>query len=432
MTGETVNTAEPGGTPGPAPGAPAEGSAGGGPHPALPPLVDLAALGEEFTRDPYRVYAGLRARGPVHRVRMPEGAEAWLVVGYAEARAALADPRLSKDWENASPSLGLRSVASGAHMLNSDPPRHSRLRRLVAGEFTPRRVEALRPRVEEMAGGLVDAMLAAPDGRADLVSALSFPLPMAVICELLGVPDLDREAFRELSDAMVTSTDRARRAAATEAASQVIAGLVESRRRDPGEDLVSALVRATGEDGSRLTDHELMGTVWLLLVAGFETTVNLISNAVLALLTHPGALAEVRADPSLADRAVEETLRWDGPVATPTYRFTTEPVAVGATVIPGGGALVLPCLADADRDPARFPGGEDFDLHRPPGGHLAFGHGIHHCLGAPLARLEGRTALRVLLDRCPDLALDAHPAALSHRGGMMMRGPRRLPVRWRA
>ncbi len=404
-------------------------------------IVDLGAMGEEFARDPYPVYAKLRAQGPVHRVRMPEGAEAWLVVGYDAARAALSDPRLSKDWEHAAPRLGMASVASGRHMLATDPPHHSRLRKLVAREFTARRVAALAPRVQEMTDELLDAMLARPGGRADLVDALSFPLPIGVICELLGVPGLDRERFRRWSNAVVdVSPDHDPEAAVLEL-TEYLAELIARKREEPGDDLLSGLIRTTDEDGDRLSADELLGMTWLLLIAGHETTVNLISNGVLALLRHPEQLAALRADLSLVDAAVEEMLRYDGPVETPTYRFTLEPVEIGGTVVPGGGELVLPVLADADRDPARFPEPDRFDIRRgvspadggrPSGvrGHLAFGHGVHFCLGAPLARLEARIAVRSLLERVPHLALDADPAALQWRGGLLIRGPVRLPVRF--
>ncbi|MET9045447.1 cytochrome P450 family protein [Streptomyces sp. NPDC003631] len=394
-------------------------------------LVDLAGLGHDFTRDPYPVYAALRAKGPVHRVRIPEGADAWLVVGHEAGRAALADPSLSKEWSQASPDLGVSNIAAGRHMLNSDPPHHTRLRKLVAKEFTPARVRALEPRVQNITDGLLDAALARPGGRADLVEALSFPLPIAVICELIGVPSLDREAFRRWSNTALTSRDADERMAMAAAASEYLAGLIARKQQDPQGDLLSALIRVTDEDGDRLSAGELLGTVWLLLVAGHETTVNLVSNGVLALLTHTGQLAALRAEPALLENAVEEMLRYDGPVETPTYRFTTTAVEIGGTVIPGGGELVLVALADADRDPARFPGGERFDIRRDARGHLAFGHGLHYCLGAPLARLEGRIAIGTLLRRCPGLALDADPATITWRGGMLIRGPERLPVRLR-
>ncbi|MFI2372149.1 cytochrome P450 [Streptomyces sp. NPDC018833] len=404
--------------------------------------VDLAALGADFTRDPYPVYAALRERGPVHRVRLPEGHEAWLVVGYEAGRAVLADNALSKEWRNAAPDLGASQLSAGITMLTADPPRHTRLRKLVAREFTMRRVDQLAPRVQRITDELLDRM--GPTGRADLVDAFSFPLPIAVICELLGVPFLDQDSFRRWSNTALAATDRAERAAAAGELARYLADLLAEKRDKPGDDLMSALIhRADGDDGdddedrsaygddeARLGGDELMGMAWLLLIAGHETTVNLISNGVLALLTHPDQLAELRADFSLMDGAVEEMLRYDGPVETATYRFTVEPYEIGGTVVPGGGQLVLVALADADRDPARYPEPDRFDIRRDTRGHLAFGHGIHYCLGAPLARLEARVAIRSLLERCPDLRLDAHPAALTWRTGTLIRGPESLPVRW--
>ncbi|MFG2558729.1 cytochrome P450 [Streptomyces sp. NPDC048496] len=393
-------------------------------------VVDLAALGETFTRDPHPVYAALRERGPVHRIRIPEGTDAWLVVGYEEGRTALADPRLSKQWDNASPALGVSKVSAGTSMLSSDAPVHTRLRKLVTREFTPRRMEQLAPRIQEMTDELLDRMLAEPDRRTDLVEALSFPLPMSVICELLGVPFLDRGSFREWSNIAVSSVDAAARVAATGDMTRYMAGLLADKRAQPGDDLMSALIHTADDDGDRLSEDELMGMAWLLLVAGHETTVNLISNGVLALLGHPDQLSALRADFGLIDNAVEETLRYEGPVETPTYRFTTEPLDIGGTVVPGGGELVLIAMADANRDPARFEDADLFDITRDARGHVAFGHGIHYCLGAPLARIGARIAIRSLLERCPGLALDAHPAALTWRTGMLIRGPERLPVAW--
>ncbi|MFJ3199575.1 cytochrome P450 [Streptomyces sp. NPDC086989] len=393
-------------------------------------VVDFGALGVEFTRNPHPVYAALRARGPVHRVRVPEGAEAWLVVGHEACRAALTEPTLSKSWRDASPALPLARLSAGENLLSSNPPDHTRLRRLVAREFTPRRVEALAPRVRALTGELLDAMLARPAGEADLVEALAFPLAMGIICELLGVPALDRAAFRGWAEEALSSADRETRTAATEAMTRYLVGMVDEVRGRAGDDLLSALVRTTDEDGDRLSPDELIGMAWLLLVTGFETTAHLIATGVLALLRHPGQLAALRADPSLIDNAVEEMLRWEGPVETTTYRFTTGPVEIAGAVIPGGGELVLVALADADRDPARFPDPDRFDIRRPAGGHIAFGHGIHYCLGAPLARLQTRTAITALLERCPALWLAGHPADLSWRTGLLIRGPRSLPVRW--
>lgn len=392
--------------------------------------VDLGAMGDRFTRDPYSVYADLRARGPVHRVRIPDGTPAWLVVGYEEGRAALADQRLTKVWTRASPGLGLTQVAAGTSMLNTDAPVHTRLRKLVTREFTPRRMQQLIPRVRRMTDELLDTMLALPGRRTDLVESLAFPLPMSVICELLGVPFLDRRAFRAWSNTAVSSLDGAARRAATADMSGYLTGLLDDKRAQPGEDLMSALIHTADEDGDRLSAEELMGMAWLLLVAGHETTVSLVSNGVLALLTHPEQLEALRAEPALIDNAVEEMLRYAGPIETPTYRFTTGPLDVGGTVIPGGGELVLIATADANRDPDRFPDGDRFDITRDARGHVAFGHGIHYCLGAPLARIEAAVAVGSLLERCPGLALDADPDTLTWRTGMLIRGPEGLPVRW--
>ncbi|MCQ4084671.1 cytochrome P450 [Streptomyces sp. RB6PN25] len=391
-------------------------------------IVDLAAYGERFTADPYPVYAELREKSPVHYARLPHGNEVWLVVGHEEVRAALADPTLSKSWLNSEQWTDDDELYIGTHMLNSDPPHHTRLRKLVAKEFTPRRVEALRPRIQQITDELLDAMPAT--GRVDLVEALAFPLPMTVICELLGVPFLEREAFRGWSNEIIAPVgDPERQETAFKEMGAYLSRLVEEKRERPGDDLMSALIRTTDEDGDRLSHDELRAMAFLLLVAGHETTVNLIANGVLALLTHPDQLAELRADWSLLDAAVEEMLRYDGPVETSTFRFTTRPLEIGGTVIPGGGAPVLVVIAAADRDPGRFPAPDEFDIHRPAGGHLAFGHGIHYCLGAPLARLEGRIAVRSLLERFPRLALDADPATLGWRSGALIRGVRSLPVR---
>ncbi|MFF6883505.1 cytochrome P450 [Streptomyces sp. NPDC012421] len=390
-------------------------------------VIDLGEYGADFTADPYPYYAKLRAAGPVHRVRTPYGAEVWLIVGHEEARAALADPRLSK-----SPSVLGRTMLDeevvGPNLLVVDPPDHTRLRKLVAGEFTGRRIEALRPRVQRLTDALVDAM--APAGRADLVDALAFPLPIIVICELLGIPAEDRETFRRWSNEVVAPSGEDAEREAVHGLAAYLDELIEDKRAaGPADDLLSALITARAEDGDRLTLPELRGLAYLLLIAGHETTVNLIVSSVRALLTHPGQLAAVRSEPELLDGVIEETLRWDGPVENATYRFSRESLTIGGTRIPAR-EPVLVSLASGDRDERRFPEPDRFDVRRDPRGHLAFGHGIHYCLGAPLARMEARIALRTLLDRFPDLALDTDPGDWEWLPGFLMRGVRRLPVRW--
>ncbi|MFI2433014.1 cytochrome P450 [Streptomyces sp. NPDC018693] len=391
-------------------------------------VTDLREYGEEFRHDPYPVYARLRERGPVHRVRLA-GAdgpyETWLVVGYEEARAALADPRLVKGSERIGATF-LEEQLIGKHLLITDPPQHTRLRALVTRAFTMRRVEELRPRVQGITDDLLDAML--PRGSADLVESFAFPLPITVICELLGVPEMDRTAFREMSTEVVAPTDADSSYDAFARLGAYLTELIEDKRSaGPSGDLLSDLIRTTAEDGDRLSSDELRGMAFLLLVAGHETTVNLITNAVHALLTHPDQLAALRADPGLLDGVIEETLRWEGPVENATYRFAVEPVEIGGVTLEKGDP-VLVGLASADRDTARYPDPDRYDIRRDPRGHLAFGHGIHYCLGAPLARLEARTAIRSLLDRAPGLALDGPPG--DWLPGMLMRGLRALPVRW--
>ncbi|MEU2732258.1 cytochrome P450 [Streptomyces griseoviridis] len=390
-------------------------------------VIDLGELGDGFREDPYPVYARLRARGPVHRVLLPapENYESWLVVGYEEARAALADQRLAKD----STKIGLQSLEEqliGKNLLVTDPPQHTRLRALVGRSFTARRTELLRPRIQQIADDLLDAML--PLGRADLVTSFAYPLPLTVICELLGIPDLDRTEFRKLSTEAVAPSSAESAVEAVTGLGEYFTQLIEDRRcAGPGDDLLSDLLRTRAEDGDQLSADELRGMAFLLLLAGHETTVNLISGGVHALLSHPDQLAVLRADMSLIDGAVEEMLRYEGPVESATFRFAAEDLEIGDTLIPRGDPVIIG-LDAADRAPSRYPDPDRFDIRRDTRGHLAFGHGIHHCLGAPLARLEGRIAIRTLLERAPDLRADGPPG--EWLPGMLIRGVRSLPVRW--
>jgi cytochrome P450 len=260
------------------------------------------------------------------------------------------------------------------------------------------------------------------------LESFAYPLPLTVICELLGVPEIDRAAFRKLSTEAVAPTSGESEYEAILQLGVYLGELIDDKRcSPPADDLLSALIRTTDEDGDRLSPAELRGMAFILLVAGHETTVNLITGAVHALLTHPGQLAEVRADMDLVDAVVEETLRHEGPVENATFRFAAVPLEIGGTAIPAGDSVLIG-LAAADRDDTRYPAPDRFDLHRDTRGHLAFGHGIHYCLGAPLARLEARVALGALLRRCPDLALDGPPG--EWLPGMLIRGVRSLPLRW--
>ncbi|MBT2451961.1 cytochrome P450 [Streptomyces sp. ISL-43] len=393
------------------------------------PVLDLSTIAEDFNENPYPHYARLREDGPVHRVKAADGQEVWLIVGHQEARQALTHPGVSKNWLTSGLYTDREQTEASANMLRADPPHHTRLRRLVSRSFAPGRIESLRPRVQEIVDGLLDGMEALPERRADLIDAFAQPLPMTVICELLGVPAADRGVFHDWITGVVSPTGVESENAAQRAMTAYMAELVDSKIADPGEDLLSDWVTSRGDDGDRLSRQELVAMAFLLMVGGHETTVHLVSNGIRALLAHPDQLAALRADPAgLIDGAVEEILRYDGPVETATFRYASADLEIGGTFIEAG-SPVLVSLAGADRDPARFEDPDAFDIRRPGrGGHIAFGHGIHHCIAAPLGRLEGRIAIRSLLERFPDLADE--PAVFEWAPGTLVRGTTRHPVRW--
>ncbi|MDQ4020151.1 MAG: cytochrome P450 [Actinomycetota bacterium] len=377
------------------------------------------------------VYAALAAGGPVHRITLPTGEPAWLITGYDEVRHTLRDPRVIKS-EAALANIGHGLVppevfaGMSHHMLNSNPPDHARLRRLVTAAFTRRRIEQLAPRIQQITDQLLDAM---PDAaQVDLIDSFAYPLPLTVICELLGVPANHRAEFRGWSSIVVTGVlaGRDTLVAATTAMVSYLRKLVNAKRATPTDDMLSALVAVRDGDDC-LSDDELTSMAWLLLVAGHETTVNLIGNGVLALLTHPEQLALLRAEPDRLPAAIEELLRFDGALQVATFRWTAEPVDIGGIAIPAGEIVLLGLLA-ANRDPACTAQPDALDITRMNNPHLAFGHGIHHCLGAPLARLEGRIALGSLLARFPNLRLAVPPEELTWKSGALMHGLTALPV----
>ncbi|HEU5160071.1 MAG TPA: cytochrome P450 [Streptosporangiaceae bacterium] len=390
-------------------------------------------FGRAFTQDPYARYATLRDSGPIHPIEFPPGVRAFLVVDHEHGRAALADPRLSKNPEHSAVPVRAEEFFGGT-MLGLDPPDHTRLRGLVAKAFTPRRVEALRPRVRQIADDLLDAIAGRDADEADLIDAFAFPLPITVICELLGVPAADRAAFREwtaiLTVPVASREMAARRRAAAIAFNDYVRGVFAERRRRPRDDLISALLAAR-DGAARLSDGELLNTVTLLLIAGHETTVNLIGNGVLALLSFPAQRKLLTARPELLPGAIEELLRYDGPVERASQRIALEDMEIAGTSIPKGSWVHI-SLGAADRDPAAFADPDSLDLTRRDNRHVAFGHGPHYCLGAPLARLEGQVAIGALLARFPELALAAAPDTLTwKRTGSIVRGLATLPVRLR-
>ncbi|MCX5391138.1 cytochrome P450 [Streptomyces sp. NBC_00094] len=394
----------------------------------------------EFASDPYPSYAWLREHAPVHRTKLPSGVEAWLVTRYGDARQALADQRLSKNpaHHDESPHAkgktgipGERKAELMTHLLNIDPPDHTRLRRLVSKAFTPRRVAEFAPRVQELTDRLIDGFV--EKGSADLIHGFAFPLPIYAICDLLGVPPEDQDDFRDWAGMMIRHGGGPRGGVARSVKKMrgYLAELIHRKREEPGEDLISGLIRAS-DHGEHLTENEAAAMAFIILFAGFETTVNLIGNGVYQLLGHPGQRERLQAsiaagETGLLETGVEELLRYDGPVEMATWRYATEPLTIGGQEIPAGDP-VLVVLAAANRDPERFADADTLDLSRRDNQHLGYGHGIHYCLGAPLARLEGQAALATLLTRLPDLRLAADPAELRWRGGLIMRGLRTLPV----
>jgi len=379
----------------------------------------------------HAAYAALATAGPVHRITLPTGDPAWLVTGYDEARQALHDRRLAKSarvlttiGRGVVPPELLSAVTN--HMLNNNPPDHTRLRRLVAAAFTRRRVEELAPRIQQITDELLDAMAGA--AQVDLLESFAYPLPITVICELLGVPAQRRSEFHQWSSVVVTGVLAGRELfiAASVAMVGFLRELVATKRAAPADDLLSALV--TVRDGAdRLSENELTSMALLLLIAGHETTVNLIGNGVLALLTHPEQLALLQAQPERLGTAIEELLRFDGPLQVATLRVATEPIKLGGTTITAGEIVVVGLLA-ANRGADCVAGADVLDITRAENPHLAFGHGVHHCLGAPLARLEGRIALGSLLTRFPRLRLAVPPEELTWRPSVLMHSLTALPL----
>jgi cytochrome P450 len=391
--------------------------------------VTFNPMDAEFIANPYPTYHRLRAEEPVHH--NPLGF--WVLTRYEDVLGALRDPRFAKEAIAAfvAARFGIAPAGIGLSMLDRDPPDHTRLRGLVSTAFTPRMVEMLRPHIQRIVDGLLERVETA--GSMDLIEDFAYPLPVVVICELLGVPVEDRDRFKQWGldiarglDAIWLPPDSevaARSVVSRRALSDYFRALIAERRAAPRGDMLSALIAAEAA-GDTLTEDELLATCILLLVAGHETTVNLIGNGTLALLRHPHELRRLRESPGLIASAVEELLRYDGPVQR-TARIPSEDVTIGGRTI-GKGEMVLPFIGAADRDPAQFPDPDRLDLTRADNRHIAFGWGIHFCLGAPLARIEGQIAINTLLQRLPKLALATDTP--QYRQSLTLRGLSALPV----
>ncbi|MFG2044849.1 cytochrome P450 [Dactylosporangium sp. NPDC048998] len=402
----------------------------------------LSTSDRESTRDPYTSLAALREQAPLSRV-VVDGLPVWLVTRYDEAVRILSDPRMSNDGlRYAGPEAhtvawtGVTTAGVQAHLLRVDPPDHTRLRRLVSKVFTPRRVAALEPRIRTIARELI-AALPAGDARADLLAAYAGPLPVAVIAELFGVPTARLGEFRYWTDryAGASESEGGLQAEASRRLATILGDLIRRRREELADatldvehegTLLDGLIKARDHD-DRLDERELITMAFLLLATGYETTVNLIANGLLVLMSAPGRLARLVAEPGLVPVAIEEVLRVESPVKTVTPRYATEDIQVGDALIAAGDAVLVHHSA-VNRDPAKFADADVYDLRR-GGSHLAFGHGLHYCLGAPLARLEARVALEELLAARPHMELAVPVDTIEWRHSRIIRGVRALPVR---
>ncbi|MBD1373079.1 cytochrome P450 [Hazenella sp. IB182357] len=394
----------------------------------------------EYRKDPYPVYAHFREHDPVHYFTFKgfqEEVPSWLITRYDDCVALLRDNRLTKDVNNIFSKEDLQKRSEdrdlaflSEHMLMKDPPDHTRLRSLVHQVFTPRMIENLRTRIEEIADQLLDEMEKKSTG--ELLSDFAFPLPIIVISEMMGIPPEKREQFRIWSNALIDESNDESKIKDTQlkmkAFKNYIGELIKARREHPTDDVISGLVQAE-ENGEKLSEEELFSMLFLLIIAGHETTVNLIANGTLALLKHPDQFKRLKEQPELIGTAVEELLRFTNPVQITTQRWANEDfVFHGQPIKKGDGVWIA--IGSANRDPAQFEKPEKLDIGRTPNRHIAFGFGIHFCLGAPLARLEGQIALNALFKRFPHMELAIEEDQIKWRNASIFRGLVELPVRF--
>lgn len=393
----------------------------------------------DFKADPFPTFAAMRQDDPIYRHVAPDGSIIWYITRYNDVVEALRDNQtfvkdIRQTWTEEE-RVGKRPFSATHRLINenmlfADPPAHTRLRALVNQAFTPRRVAQNVARVQAIADGLLERAIA--QGGLDLIADFALPLPTIVIMELLGIPETDRAEVGDWAQAIIApgrhGLSYSARKRKIRAFVAYLQALFAARRRDPEDDLITALVQAE-EAGERLTEAELSSMVALLLVTGHETTVNQIGNGVLALLRHPAQLARLKEGEVGVETAVEELLRFDGPVETSTTRWVRRDVEYKGHLMRRGDVLRV-VLASANRDESQFPDADALDLGRRDNRHLAFGHGIHYCLGAPLARLEGETGLQTLFSRLPGLRLTDPEAPPAWRSGVLFRGLERLPLQW--
>ena len=376
---------------------------------ASQPFTEPIDMAKNLSGCPYDAYAQLREAGGAHQAVRPGAGHVWVISRYADVKTLLSDPRMSLETRhsrNGYEGFGL-PPALDQNLLNVDDQAHARMRRLVSSAFTPRRVEALKERVQAVIDRLITAI--APHDQADLLGQLAAPAPLIVICELLGIPESDGAVFQDFTRSLMSPNDPNRPSMrdAVTGMYACLVGLIERKRAEPADDLLSAMIAARDGD-DRLAENELMSLAFLILWAGFETTVHLIANGMAALLSEPRLADLVREEPDphtpRMASLVEELLRRDGPALTSIRRFALEDLKIGERIVPAGETVLL-AIASANRDPQHFTNPDEIDLDRGSAGHLGFGHGPHYCLGAPLARMEVRTALWTAIHRLPNLAL---------------------------
>ncbi|WP_326695941.1 cytochrome P450 [Streptomyces sp. NBC_01754] len=395
----------------------------------------VALTAAEMT-DPVALLERLGTDKPVHKVLLPDGMPGWLVTGYKEARRALSDPRLARSNEHADASLqkylALYNDEFFRHsMVFNDRPRHTRMKKLVSQAFTPRYLENLRPKVQRITDDLIDSVVSA--GEAEVIESLAVPLPNSVICDWFGVPMSDREEFRYhcgVVTGLSVSTNETELAEAGKYFDRYLGELIDHRKVDSGgDDMVSAILHGQ-EDNATLSDIELRANIFLMLTGSVETAVNMIANGLLQLIRNPGQTARLRADPSLIPQAVEEILRIDPPVVTVAYHFAKDTVAIGDVMVEPGEHVVISMPA-TNYDAREFPEPARFDIDRAKP-HLSFSHGIHFCLGAPLARLEGDVFFTTLLNRLQDIELAVPEADLAWKPSYFVHRLEALPIRFTA
>ena len=388
-----------------------------------------------FKANPFPFYAQLRTEAPVFPVTLPRNRHALLVTRYDDVLAILKDERFVKDIHNAMSPEQLKTMPQmpalfkpfEQSLLSLDDPNHARLRVLVHKAFTPRRIEQMRDQVQNVTKDLLDKV--EPEGSMDLIADFALPLPLIMIGRILGIPAKDNPEFHRWTRILLsggTNQSPLELTSAMTGFTSYMREQIQERQTHPQDDLIMALVQAK-EGSDLLSEDEILAMIFMLLSAGHETTVNLIGSGMLALLQHPDQLAKLRNDPALIKTAIEELLRFVCPAEMATERYTSEDLTIAGTTIPRG-ELVLAVIASANRDANHFDEPDSLDVARTNNKHLAFGQGIHYCLGAPLARLEGQIAIEMLIQRMPNLHLSSAPEYLRWRGGLILRGLEALPV----